>query len=85
MSKAFAVISVDAGEDGHEATAQITGIYLTRKEATAAKKAAMKDFKAESNEDFPGTAYMYDKDTVLVADGQYGARFIVQEIEIPEA
>lgn len=83
--KMFAVISVDAGEDDpHEAGCEVVGVYLTKKEATAAKKAAIKDFKAEQKEDFgEGATYMYDNDTVLVADGQYGQRFLIKEIEIP--
>jgi len=83
--KMFAVISVDAGEDDpHEAGCEVVGVYLTKKEATAAKKAAVKDFKAEQEEDFgEDVAYMYDKDTVLMCDGQYGQRFLIKEIEIP--
>lgn len=83
--KMFAVISVDAGEDDpHEAGCEVVGIYLTKKEATAAKKAAIKDFKAEQEEDYgEDLTYMYDNDTILVCDGQYGQRFLIKEIEIP--
>ena len=80
-NKLWAVLSVDVGEEaGHDRSANIVGIYTTKAAANKAKKQAIKDFEEEAGIDDYGEPYMYDDETVLLADGAYGSRFTVVEV-----
>lgn len=90
-NKLWAVLSVDVGEEaGVDCTASIVGLYRSKAAAKKVQAQAIKDFKEEAGIENDeggdyGEPYMYDDETVLLADGAYGARFEIVEVSGPLA